>query len=35
MEAATLLGVGKTTIYNYCTSGKLKCIKMNRKIFTL
>ena len=32
-ETAQLIGVGYTTTYNYCTSGKLKCIKMNRKIF--
>ncbi len=32
-EVAKLIGTGKTTAYNYCVSGKLKCIKMNRKIF--
>ncbi|MFI3265094.1 MAG: helix-turn-helix domain-containing protein [Rikenellaceae bacterium] len=32
-EVAKLIGTGKTTAYNYCVSGKLKCVKMNRKIF--
>ncbi|MEG2760252.1 MAG: helix-turn-helix domain-containing protein [Mucinivorans sp.] len=32
-EASILLGVCKATINNYCARGKLKCIKMNRKIF--
>ncbi|MFI3332122.1 MAG: helix-turn-helix domain-containing protein [Rikenellaceae bacterium] len=33
LEAAILLGVCRATVNNYCTSGKLKCVKMNRKIF--
>ncbi len=32
-DTAKLLAIGKSTIHRYCTSGKLKCIKMNRKIF--
>ncbi len=32
-ETAKLIGVDRATAYRYCTSGKLKCIKMNRKIF--
>ncbi|MFR9578578.1 MAG: helix-turn-helix domain-containing protein [Rikenellaceae bacterium] len=32
-ESSSLLGVERTTIYRYCVSGKLKCVKMNRKIF--
>lgn len=32
-EAAILMGVERTTAYRYCVQGKLKCIKMNRKIF--
>ena len=32
-EVSQLIGIGYTTTYNYCISGKLKCIKMNRKIF--
>ncbi|CDN31916.1 transposase [Mucinivorans hirudinis] len=33
LEASELLGVCRATINNYCVQGKLKCIKMNRKIF--
>lgn len=33
VETAQLLGVCRATINNYCIQGKLKCIKMNRKIF--
>ncbi len=33
LETSELLGVCRATINNYCVSGKLKCIKMNRKIF--
>lgn len=32
-EVAQLIGIERTTAYRYCTSGKLKCKKMNRKIF--
>lgn len=32
-QLACLIGTGRTIAYNYCVSGKLKCIKMNRKIF--
>ena len=32
-DTAILLGIGKSTIHRYCISGKLKCIRMNRKIF--
>lgn len=32
-EVAALMGVNRMTIYRYCVQGKLKCIKMNRKIF--
>lgn len=32
-EVAILLGVERTTIYRYCVQNKLKCIKMNRKVF--
>lgn len=32
-ETSILLGVCKATINNYCVSGKIKCINMNRKIF--
>lgn len=32
-DASQLLGIDRATVYRYCTSGKLKCIKMNRKIF--
>lgn len=32
-ETATLMGVVRSTIFKYCVSGKLKCIRMNRKIF--
>ncbi|MFI3302847.1 MAG: helix-turn-helix domain-containing protein [Rikenellaceae bacterium] len=33
VETATLMGVCKSTINKYCALEKLKCIKMNRKIF--
>lgn len=32
-EAAKYMGIGKTTTYRYCISNKLKCIKINRRIF--
>ncbi len=32
-QLACIMGTGRTTAYNYCVSGKLKSIKMNRKIF--
>ena len=32
-QTSKLMGVCRATINNYCVSGKLKCIKMNRKIF--
>ena len=28
-----LMGVSSTTVYRYCVTGKINCIKMNRKIF--
>lgn len=33
LEVSILLGVTRNTINKYCARGKLKCIKMNRKIF--
>lgn len=33
LQVATLMGVTRNTINKYCASGKLKCVKMNRKIF--
>lgn len=32
-DVADLMGVSSTTVYRYCITGKIKCIKMNRKIF--
>lgn len=32
-EAADYMGVGKTTAYRYCVEKKLRCVKINRKIF--
>lgn len=33
LEVSILMGVTRNTINKYCASGKLKCLKMNRKIF--
>lgn len=33
LEVSILMGVTRNTINKYCVSGKLKCLKMNRKIF--
>ncbi len=32
-EAAEYMGIGKTTVYRYCINDKLKCLKINRRIF--
>lgn len=32
-DVAVLMGINRMTVYRYCVQGKLKCIKMNRKIF--
>ena len=32
-QVADLMGICRTTVYRYCISGKMNCIKMNRKIF--
>ena len=32
-EVADLMGISRTTVYRYCVTGKMKCIRMNRKIF--
>ncbi len=32
-EAAEFMGIGKSTVHRYCVAEKLKCIKINRKIF--
>lgn len=32
-QVADLMGICRTTVYRYCITGKLNCIKMNRKIF--
>lgn len=32
-EVADLMGISRTTVYRYCITAKINCIKMNRKIF--
>lgn len=32
-DVAVLMGINRMIAYRYCVQGKLKCIKMNRKIF--
>lgn len=32
-DVADLMGVSSTTVYRYCITGKIKRIKINRKIF--
>lgn len=32
-DVAELMGISSTTVYRYCVTGKMNCIKMNRKIF--
>ena len=32
-DVAKLMGISSTTVYRYCVTGKINCIKMNRKIF--
>ena len=32
-EVADLMGISRTTVYRYCVTGKINCIRMNRKIF--
>ncbi len=32
-DVADLMGVSRTTVYRYCITGKMNCIRMNRKIF--
>ena len=32
-DVAMMFNIERTTAYRYCVQGKLKCIKMNRKIF--
>lgn len=32
-QVADLMGISRTTVYRYCVTGKMNCIKMNRKIF--
>lgn len=32
-EAAEYMGIGKTTVYRYCIAKKLRCLKINRRIF--
>jgi excisionase family DNA binding protein len=33
IEAAEYMGIGKTTAYRYCVENRLKCVKINRRIF--
>lgn len=32
-EAAEYMGIGKSTVHRYCVENKLRCVKINRKIF--
>ncbi len=32
-DVAELMGISSTTVYRYCVTGKMNCIRMNRKIF--
>lgn len=32
-DVADLMGISRTTVYRYCITGKMNCIRMNRKIF--
>jgi endogenous inhibitor of DNA gyrase (YacG/DUF329 family) len=32
-DVADLMGISRTTVYPYCITGKMNCIRMNRKIF--
>ena len=31
-DVAELMGISSTTVYRYCVTGKMNCIRMNRKI---
>ena len=33
-DVAKLMGISSTTVYRYCVTGKINCIKMNRKILS-
>ncbi|MDR3058427.1 MAG: helix-turn-helix domain-containing protein [Prevotella sp.] len=33
LDTAKLLGIGRATVNRYCVSGKIPCMKINRKIF--
>lgn len=32
-EVADMMGISRTTVYRYCITDRMNCIKMNRKIF--
>lgn len=32
-EVADMMGIGRATVYRYCVTGKVRCVKLNRKIF--
>ena len=32
-DVAKLMGISSTTVYRFCVTGKMNCIRMNRKIF--